>query len=78
MKQGKSKVPIADEWDTIIRSAIADYLAAGGNVHQLSLASGYQEIAIWQYIQGKRQTITLANASKLAGALGLTIRKGRR
>jgi len=67
-----------DEWETIIRQAIADYLADGGKVQRLANASGYQPIAIFQFISGERTTMTLRNAAKLANVLGLRLVAKRR
>lgn len=62
-----------DEWESIIRQAIGDYLDAGGNVQQLANKSGFQPIAIWQFIRGERATLTLRSAAKLASVLGLRL-----
>lgn len=67
-----------DQWETIIRQAIGDYLDAGGNVQRLANASGYQPIAIWQFIRGERTTLTLRSAAKLAGVLGLRLAAKRK
>lgn len=63
----------SQDWETILRQAIEDYRTAGGNVQQLATASGFQAIAIWQFLRGERTTLTLRSANKLGDVLGLTI-----
>lgn len=61
---------LSDEFRAALERALRKKTA-----YQLSKESGVSEATIGQYLSGYRQTINLDTASRLAAAIGVTLRQ---